>query len=369
MRRTFCFAAVVCFILAATANAIPRYAARYGQSCNLCHQDPSGGGLRSLYASQFIVPSEMAWRSSTSEQMQRIRPDISESVTIGTDVRTLHLYADEETTQNFFQMQGEIYAAFQADDRWSAVVNLDETSSYEIFALGYVLPWTGYVKVGRFVPQHGWKFDDHNFYVREALGFDQPRNTDAGIEVGFMPAKSFLVVSASNGNPGNTFFDNNKNLAFGASLLRRFHVGPVGVALGASYRRNNLDPSLGTPREREFGGPHGYLHWKRFAWLWEIDGTRIQPLGPGDSLDGLVTTHEASWTLRRGLDLVATYNFADPDIDRKTGARTRLGIGFDVLATPFVNLQVRANNFQIDPGVDVNGRNHWRSEVQLHLFY
>jgi len=367
VRRTTCFVTVL--LLAAHAHAIPRYAARYRQSCNLCHHDPSGGGMRSLYASQFIVPSEMAFRSSTAEQMQRIRPDISESITIGTDVRTLHLYADEEATQNFFQMQGEIYAAFQADDRWSALVNLDETASYEIFALGYVLPWSGYVKVGRFVPQHGWKFDDHNLFVREELGFDQPRNTDAGVEVGFLPANAMLVLGASNGNAGNTFFDSNKNLAFGITALRRFRVGAAGIALGGSYRRNNLDPSLGTPRGRQFGGPHGYVHWSRLAWLWEVDGTRIEPLGPGDSVDGLVTTHEVSWTLRRGLDLVGTYSFADPDIDRKTGARARLGIGVDVIATPFVNVQVRANNFQIEPGTDVGGRNHWRSEVQLHLFY
>jgi len=366
VRRSFGFAVVV-LLLASHADAIPRYAARYRQSCNLCHHDPSGGGLRSLYASQFIVPSEMAFRASTEEQLKRIRPDISESVTIGADVRTLHVYADEENLYNFFQMQGEIYAAFQADDRWSAVVNLDETASYEIFALGYVLPWSGYVKVGRFVPLHGWKFDDHNYFVREELGFDQPRNTDAGVEVGFMPANTMLVVSAGNGNAGNTTFDNNKDLAFGVTALRRFHVGPAGIALGVSYRRNR--GGTGNANETQFGGPHGYVQWSRFAWLWEVDGTRFGPITPGNDLDGLVTTHEVSWTLRRGVDLVGSYNFVDPNIDEKTGARTRLGIGVDVIATPFVNVQVRANNFQFEPGADVSGRNHWRSEVQLHLFY
>jgi hypothetical protein len=266
-------------------------------------------------------------------------------------------------------MQGEVYAAFQADDRWSALVDLDETASYEIYALGYVLPWSGYVKAGRFTPVHGWKFDDHNLFVREELGFDQPRNTDAGIEIGFLPANTQIVGGGYNGNLGNTFFDANKNLAFGVTALRRFNLGPAGVGLGVSYHRNNLDPSLGTPRQRQFGGPHGYLHWDRLAWLWEVDGIRVGPLGAGDDQDGIVTTHEVSWTLHRGFDLVATYNFVDPNIDQKTGARSRLGLGLDVLATPFVNVQVRANNFQIEPGLDVDGRNHWRSEVQLHLFY
>jgi len=365
VRRTLCFAVAV-FVLAAQAHAIPRYSARYRQSCNLCHHDPSGGGLRSLYASQFIVPSEMAFRAATEEQMKRIRPDVSESITLGTDVRTVHVYADEENTHNFFQMQGEVYAAFQADERWSAQVDLDETASYEIFALGYVLPWSGYVKVGRFVPMHGWKFDDHNFFVREELGFDQPSNTDAGVEVGFLPANSMVVLSTSNGRAVNLPFDDNKDLAFGVTALRRFNLGPTGMALGISYRRNLRS---GTPREVQFGGPHGYVQWNRLAWLWEVDGTRVGPISPGTDLDGLVTSHEVSWTLRRGVDLVGTYNYADPNIDQKTGARSRIGIGVDVIATPFVNLQVRANNFQNEPGADVTERNHWRSEVQLHLFY
>src|SRR5262245_32728836 len=47
-------AALLC--AAIDANAIPRYTARVRQNCTLCHANPTGGGMRSLYASQFLVP-------------------------------------------------------------------------------------------------------------------------------------------------------------------------------------------------------------------------------------------------------------------------------------------------------------------------
>lgn len=359
-----------CAVIAAAwsdAVAVPRYAARYGQNCNLCHHDPSGGGLRSLYASQFLVPAEMAWRAPQADAQAGIRPDVSESVTIGADLRTLHLFADEEPVQNFFQMQGEVYVAFQADTRWSALVDLDATSSYEIFGLGHVLPHGGYVKFGRFVPLYGWKFADHNMFVREELGFDQPRNTDAGVEVGIFPGRWALHLGATNGNPNTTLFDADRNLAFGGTAQVRWAAAGAHMALGVSYRRNNRDPQDG---RRTLGGVHGYAHLRRFTWLWEVDGVRFDARGPVGAVDRVVVSQEASWTLRRGCDLIATYNFSDADIDLRTGTRSRFGIGIDVLATPFVNVQAAANNYQYEIGPGATGpRNHWRSELQLHLFY
>ena len=43
---------------ALTARAVPRYSARYEQNCMLCHVNPSGGGMRSAYAVQELIPKE-----------------------------------------------------------------------------------------------------------------------------------------------------------------------------------------------------------------------------------------------------------------------------------------------------------------------
>ena len=37
-------------VLPSVACALPRFAARVGASCSLCHVDPSGGGMRTDYA-------------------------------------------------------------------------------------------------------------------------------------------------------------------------------------------------------------------------------------------------------------------------------------------------------------------------------
>src|SRR5437667_11789971 len=56
---------------ASEAGAVPRYSARYGQKCALCHVNPSGGGLRAAYASQKLVPEEIAWARAKPRSEER----------------------------------------------------------------------------------------------------------------------------------------------------------------------------------------------------------------------------------------------------------------------------------------------------------
>lgn len=372
-------AAIVSLLCAAIeAEAVPRYTARVQQNCTLCHDNPTGGGMRSLYASQFLVPREMSLVKFTEEQVQRIRPDVSSSLTVGADLRTAHFYTSENVPgQGFFQMQGDLYASFHVDDRWSANLNVDQIGSVEIYGLGWVLPWQGYVKAGRFTPVFGWRFTDHNMFTREELWFDQPFNTDAGVEVGFFPRHVAFSASLLNGEPGvNTRFDTNNELAFVANALWQFGAGPIGVGLGGSYWYNNRDPSESTarPGRRTAGGPYGYVTWGALAWLWELDANRLRTEDVGVQT-ALVTSHEVSWEIEPGLDLIGTYNWTDRDLDRKSGSLQRFGLGVDVMPVPCVQLQAHVNYYDAERGspppapTDVPEPDFWRSEIQLHLFY
>ena len=62
--------------LASPSSALPRYTARYEQKCALCHVNPSGGGLRSSYASRQLVPEEIAWWLTT---LKKAAPSLSDS--------------------------------------------------------------------------------------------------------------------------------------------------------------------------------------------------------------------------------------------------------------------------------------------------
>lgn len=74
--------------MATQADTVPRYSARYEQNCNLCHYNPTGGGQRDLYATQYIVPEEMTLSSYDSEKATLFDPQLSESVVLGADLRT-----------------------------------------------------------------------------------------------------------------------------------------------------------------------------------------------------------------------------------------------------------------------------------------
>jgi hypothetical protein len=374
---------VVLGALAPTADAIPRYSARYGQACTLCHVNPTGGGMRSLYASQFIVPKELAMKQLTDEEIAKIQPKVSESITLGTDLRSAHFHSTgDQVARNFFLMQGDLYAQFSIDERCSANIDVDQEGSVEIYALAWVLPWSGYVKAGRFTPVFGWKFPDHNLFNREELNFDQPFNTDAGIEVGFYPKHVSVWASVLNGEPPvNTRFDTNDDLAYVLGALSQFRVHQVGVGLGGSFLFNRQDPSRtsaseggGPPGRRTQGGAFGSLTWERWSWLWEVDATRL--LIPHVRVKTkLLTTHELAYEVRQGLAIVGNYNWVDRNLDEQTGTKQRAGVGVDVNPVPCVEFQAQLNRYIATgrvPGQnppDLYEPSYWRSEVQVHLFY
>lgn len=367
---------------ASSVEALPRYTARYGQDCRLCHHNPTGGGLRSLYASQFLIPTEMVMKTMSPEQIEKIQPQVSESITLGTDIRMVHHLADRERQPpelNFFQMQADLYVRFQADPHFSAYLDRGQSETRELFGLARILPWTGYIKFGRFTPDFGWKMADHRQFTREGrtgdaltgdLFFEPPANTDVGIEAGIAPGGLSLVVGAFNGTRG-TPFDFDKKLGSSVRALYRFHLGPVGVGTGGSWWRNEEQAG-----RRNAGGPFGYVHLWRLTWLGEADWSNLDPAGPRpdpvpeeSSRMAFLTSHELTLQVVRGLDLRTVYNFADPDIDEQTGFRVKMGAGLDALVSPFFGVRGMVNVYHDHGGVDVTELQYTQSEITLHLFY
>ena len=180
-------------LVARNAYTIPRYSARYGQECSLCHMNPTGGGERSLYASQYLVPEEMAVVKLDEEARKKIDPQLSRTITAGVDLRTFFFRSNSERpnlafdTQDFMQMEGNLYLHLQLDDRFSAYMSRGMSGEYEVFGMGYILPLNGYVKVGRFMPAYGWRFADHTSFVRELMGFFLPPIPTWGWRWGFIP--------------------------------------------------------------------------------------------------------------------------------------------------------------------------------------
>lgn len=353
---------------AVEAEALPRYSARYGQKCLLCHTDPAGGGMRSSYASQYLVPTEMSIRAFAMEELEGIDPAISDNVSIGADLRTLYSYTDAEERKagnNFFQMQGDVYIHIQAGERMSLHLDQGISETTEVFGLAFVLPAGGYVKAGRFTPTYGWRFAEHEQFVRKYTGLAPPGQTDVGLEIGFFPGSDLsLSFGVQNGSGGQRLDGDNRPAYAGRAELRR-SFGALNLAVGASgYRDEEAAPGA----ERLMGGPFVYLSRGPFTWLGEWDWNRRED-GDGARLTALATSQELAWQLRQGLDLRATWNFYDPDIDLETGSHSKLGLGVDILATPFVGLltMINHNSFSDGPAFDTD--DYLQAELVLHFLY
>jgi hypothetical protein len=344
------------------AAALPRYTARYEQKCALCHVNPSGGGLRNTYATRKLIPEEIAWLRHKPAAIEEVEQKLGNLIQIGADFREFYVGADvPQSHLNFFEMQADLYFAFQLDPKVTLYYDRGQSGNYEMFGLGYLLP-TVYVKAGRFIPSYGWKFDDHTMYVRADLGFMPPGNSDVGLEAGLSKGGLDVQIAVVNGSRG-TSFDTDTKAAGVANAIYRARVGPVGAALGVSGYHHP-----GELRDFDTRGLFSYLTWNRLTWLGEADLFREEPTG-GSAVEGLVTSHEATVVLRQGLELKATYDFYDPDRDLATGARSRWGGGVFIMPQSYVTLEALVRRTKYENGLTLSGRDFTETLLQLHLLY
>lgn len=329
--------------------------------------------MRTPYASQYLVPQRISMQEGAGEGPD---PQIGQDVTIGTDLRTLFLYRDDTESRNHFvQMQGALYLAFQFDERISAYIHQEfvqdtsgpgesSASAYEVFATAHVLPWSGYIKTGRFVPAFGWRVPDHRTFTRRNLVFLPafPPHSDTGVEVGFRPGGFFLQGSILNGEFRSTF-DSNDEFAYAGrgSWLGSWRA--LNIAVGGSYYRNRR--TTGVVRA---WGPFAGANWNRLTWTGEADWSEAGPVAT------FTTAHELSVEVVQGVDVIGTYDFDDVNRDLKSGAVHRIGFGVEAFPYPYLQLRTKFNAFQIDEGPDVNGRHGYSSDflqtqVEVHVVY
>ena len=352
-------------LVGASAQALPRYAARYEQNCNLCHTNPSGGGMRSLYATQFLTPKELAgnWLDF-GEELTPPDPQLTENILIGADVRTLFIAGDQDDAdpENFFQMQNDLYLEFSRGERFAIYMDRGQSSSLESFGIAHILPYSGYLKIGRFTPAFGWKFADHNRFVRSELGFAPPDHTDVGAEMGFHPGNGNVQLSMLNGAHGS-ILDDDESLAYAGRGEYRFRLRKVGFCVGANYYYLDEDDTGST----QTAGGFGYVTLGRLIYMGEMDW-RERNRDSGD-VRGFFSSQEFSYNVMPGFDAVLSWDFADPDVDLTSGARQRIGIGLDSLVSTMFG--VRAMLFLHDEDRDGGGSEHDYEQFELlfHFLY
>jgi hypothetical protein len=252
-------------------------------------------------------------------------------------------------------MQADLGLALLVDERTTLRVDVGREGIGQAFGLAYLLPAQGWVRAGRFEPNYGWKFADHQLFARRfplhREGVRDPRSWEsAGLEVGISPGSSQWTVSLDDGGgPGD---------GWTASGLWRAQRAGLSFALGASALQRDREEG-----DRRSLGVHGLVRLGRLVWLGQWDRPREA------GRDELVVTQELSSMLTRGWTLRVVHGFHDSDLDNRSGARQSLGFGLDVLATPFFGVLAMATYQDVEDGPAVVGEDGWSADVVLHFLY
>lgn len=348
--------AMATFLVGVRASALPRYQARYEQECALCHVNPTGGGMRTSYATQDLVPREFALGHRPTRPPLTL--PFAAGVSFGVDHRELYTTADPSSEGlDFFLMQTDVYAAFQPDSSVLLYVDRGMSGTFETFGMYYCLPWHGYLKAGRFIAPYGWKYDDHTHFVREYLGFTPTTMSDVGLEAGISPPSGNVQLAILNGNRGSTV-GADRRLAASISGTYRLRAGPVAASLGGSGYREEAG-------RLSMGGAHSYLAVGYLAWVGEVDLVH-EELATEESVERLVTTHELSFTPVQGLEILGTLDFLDPDVHRSSGSTDRWGGGIQLFLHPSMVLSGSYTTTRSSPPTGADSRN---LVAQIHFLY
>src|SRR4029077_10870802 len=223
---TAAVAGVLLMLLAApAARAEPYLAVRSGAKCSDCHTNQDGGGKRTAFAHIHahdilndlrILPLPKGVESFNGE--------LSPYVSIGSDlrIRSTTTWNGPETSPGRVAENRAFRPHFESENiavqealgyievnLWPDVLSLygdfnaagGGVTARETFAL-LKLPYTLFMKGGRFFVPFGLRVFEDEHYIRTNTGFTF-QNPDEGVEFGIQPGPFYLATSVTNGTAGD----------------------------------------------------------------------------------------------------------------------------------------------------------------------
>ncbi len=342
---------VCCLLFSATAFSLPRFASRTNFSCQSCHVNPSGGGMRNTFGLSYGREDIVLESLQEEYGLEEFTTQINDFISYGVDFRFLAFTQmkdnPEESRSSFFPMQADVYFNLAISKRVSLFVNpaFGPFNRYEVFGIARILPASGYIKLGRFTPPYGLRLDDHTSSVREVTPFRNNTGQQTGIEVGLNPGPFSLLAALTNGVVGDR--DGDMAKAVFGKAEGRFNLGPANLMLGVS----SYNDVSGPERYNMVGGYGALTFFNRLTVVGDVEriegnsplmginGDRLQRNAAGRDLKQLALMVEGSYMVIPGLDLKVMYDFFDPNTDVQSGSVTRLSGGFEFF--PLSGVEVR----------------------------
>lgn len=368
-------------VLTPAAHALPRFAARTGAECRLCHVSPAGGGMRTRYGSavfqRLALPLEIG-AAATEDDGWGFSPRLTEWLTVGADLRTAYLFSaahgerpvgePAQFVSSFFLMQADLYTAATLGRHTTVVLDVGVYTGFEAWLLLRAAPqpstFDAYVRIGRFMPAFGVRDANHDLYARAGIGLG-PNDRDSGLEVTGVAGPLTLSVALVNGTFGDAVLDGrgSEQRSFEKALVSRasvrFGLGRLHVQLGASaYLNDNLDQAnplfraaLGPQFDVRSGvdelrvGGHLQVGLGPLAYVGELIyvGDRFQAAPVGD-LHGYASAQELSLQVIQGVEALLSYELSEPDVELAGNATMRFGVAVEVFVGPFLELRAMARH-------------------------
>lgn len=334
---------IILLLFAVRAGAEPYLAVQTGYKCNVCHFNPTGGGLRSDFGityAKLLLPAEPVNASLVSNWTG----NIIDSLRVGGDLRedwSRDTIPNTPTTQAFALEQFRVYADLTLiPNRLTLYVDEQVAPNGSQNEEAYVMygSTTGfYIKGGQFYLPFGWRLQDQTAFVREATGINMT-TPDKGVEIGYERPSWSAQFDITNG-AGNTSGNGYQVTSSVAYVQPIWRLGVSGAFVQSDVG------------DRRLAGLFAGLKTGSLAWLAEADAIHDDSFPGGRTLAASLL--EANWLVHRGQNLKFTAEWSDPDRSVTQNEQTRYSVVYEYTPIPFLQLRAGYRRFigipQSDP--------------------
>jgi hypothetical protein len=341
------------------ARSEPYLAVQEGYKCNVCHVNPTGGGLRNSFGnvySKSLLPSQAAAGVPDAWTGRLI-----DAVRVGGDLRAAWSRSSVPKTasqQQFALEQFRVYGDVAViPDRLGLYVDEQVAPNSAQNMEAYVRYGNSndglYFKGGQFYLPFGWRIQDQTAFAREVTSISMT-TPEQGVEMGYEHAAWSMQLDLTN-VPASGPESKAGHQVTGQAIF----VQPM-WRIGGAVSLTQSDAG-----NRRVGGLFAGLRTGPLAWLGEIDFVRDEGFAGGRSLAaGLL---EADWRIRKGHNLKLTAESHDPDRAVRQNQQARYSIVYEF--TPVAFLQLRAGYRRYRGIPQSNIENQRLSFVELHGYF
>lgn len=343
------------------AHAEPYLAVRMGLKCAVCHENPTGGGLRTAFGNTY-AQTQLAERTIDFGDGGPWMGAISRFLSVGADLRaagTLTQIPGGDSSNEFDVQELRVYLqlnaipnrlALYADQRFAP----GTSSNLEAYAKLWFGDRKWYLKAGQMYLPFGLRLEDDTAFTRQVSGINMT-TPDKGLELGWESGYWSAQLALSNGTAGAPEQDDGKQWSLKLEQVRsRWRTGLSG---------NFNDSAVG---DRKALGAFAGLRTGPVAWLGELD--RISDAGfSGGTRELWAGLIEANWAIRKGHNLKLTFEGFEPDSDVAEDEQVRYGLFWEYTPLPFVQLRVGGRLYD---GIPQNAlQNRKLLIAELHAYF